>query len=61
MDVLTAHALFPRAPALFLVGDLPIGRPWCLAHARCAAAASTATIDYFLHILQYELAWTYAR
>ena len=57
IDVLTAHALFPNS-AVVMAADLPIGRPWCLASPRCAAAAHAAVVDYFTHLMKYEFAWT---
>jgi hypothetical protein len=58
IDLITAHALFPRAPSFTLAADLPAGRPWCLGSPRCAAAALSSVIDFFLHVTRYRFAWT---
>ena len=49
MDLITAHALFPAAPAYHLSADLPAGHPSCFVDVRCLSQANASALAFFQH------------
>ena len=59
VDLLTAAAFFPRAPAYVLVAALPAGEPGCLiSHDGCSQTSRAAAVEHLRHWHEHDFAWT---
>ena len=58
VDLLTAHALFPRSPHYLMFADLPLGSPDCFFDDGCREVAIYGLAHYFSQWSYQHFAWT---